>query len=93
MEKEKILEFYKQTSQFTDLGYYKDFAKNLPDEIEKLCILQRMQIIHPVAFKDKEIRNKKDCFWGDMTKVPVTRLEYEDDIFPTNQPPKHTYDW
>lgn len=27
MEKEKILEFYKQTSQFTDLGYYKDFAK------------------------------------------------------------------
>ena len=85
MEKEKILEFYKQTSQFTDLGYYKDFAKNLPDDIEKLCILQRMQIIHPVAFKDKEIRNKKDCFWGDMTKVPVTRLEYEDDIFPTAQ--------
>ena len=38
-----------------------------------------------VAFKDKEIRNKKDCFWGDMTKVPVTRLEYEDDIFPTAQ--------
>lgn len=27
MEKEKILEFYKQTSQFTDSGYYKDFAK------------------------------------------------------------------
>lgn len=43
------------------------------------------KIIHPVAFKDKEIRNKKDCFWGDMTKVPVTRLEYEDDIFPTAQ--------
>lgn len=44
-----------------------------------------MQIIHPVAFRDKEIRNKKDCFWGDMTKVPVIRLEYEDDIFPTSQ--------
>ena len=27
MEKE-ILEFYRQTSYFTDLGYYKDFAKN-----------------------------------------------------------------
>lgn len=23
-----ILDFYKQTSQFTDLGYYKEFAKN-----------------------------------------------------------------
>ncbi len=67
------------------MGYYKDFAKNLPDDIEQLCILQRMQIIHPVAFRDKQIRNKKDCFWGDMTKVQITRLEYEDDIFPTAQ--------
>ena len=29
-----ILEFYKQTSQFTDLGYYKEFAQNLPNDIE-----------------------------------------------------------
>ena len=83
--KNEILEFYKNTSTYTDLGYYKEFAKSLPDDIEELCILQRMQIIHPVAFKDKEIRNKKECFWGDMTKVSVTRLEYEDDIFPTAQ--------
>lgn len=80
-----ILEFYKQTSLYTDLGYYNEFAKKLPDDIEELCILQRMQIIHPVAFKNKNIRNEKDCFWGDMTQVPVTRLEYEDDIFPTAQ--------
>lgn len=81
----KILEFYKQTSPFTDLGYYKEFAKKLPNDIEELCVLQRKQIIHPVAFKDKNIRNKKECFWGDMTKVPITRLDYEDDIFPTGQ--------
>ena len=84
MEKE-ILEFYKQTSPFTDLGYYKEFAKKLPDEIETLCVLQRMQIIHPFVFRDKNIRNKKECFWGDMTKVHITRLRYEDDIFPTAQ--------
>lgn len=83
--RDNILEFYKKTSYFTDLGYYKEFARNLPNDIEELCLLQRMQIIHPVAFRDKDIRNKKDCFWGDMTKVPVTRLEYEDDIFPTAQ--------
>ncbi len=84
MEKE-ILEFYKKTSLYTDLGYYRDFTKNLPDDIEQLCLLQRMQIIHPTAFRDKDIRNRKDCFWGDMTKVPISRLEYEDDIFPTAQ--------
>lgn len=81
----KILEFYKQTSPFTDLGYYKEFAKKLPDDIEELCVLQRKQIIHPVAFKDKNIRTKKECFWGDMTKVPITRLDYEEDLFPTAQ--------
>lgn len=85
MENKKILDFYKQTSQFTDLGYYRDFARNLPDDIESLCILQRMQIIHPVAYKDKDIRNKSNCFWGDMTKVPITRLDYEEDYFPTAQ--------
>lgn len=85
MKDKEILDFYKTTSSFTDLGYYKHFAKDLPNDIDQLCILQRTQIIHPVAFKDKDIRNKKDCFWGDMTKVSITRLEYEDDIFPTAQ--------
>ncbi len=84
MENE-ILEFYKQTSSFTDLGYYKEFAQKLPNDIEELCILQRMQIIHPVVFKDKNIRNRKNCFWGDMSKVSISRLEFEDDIFPTAQ--------
>ena len=84
MEKE-ILEFYRKTSSFTDLGYYKEFAKKLTNNINELCILQRKQIIHPIAFNEKDIRKKKDCFWGDMTKVPKTRLQYEDDIFPTAQ--------
>lgn len=85
MENKEILEFYKQTSQFTDLGYYKEFAKNLPDDVDELCVLQRMQIIHPVAYKDKDIRRKSNCFWGDMTKVSITRLNYEEDYFPTAQ--------
>ena len=85
MENKEILDFYKQTSQFTDLGYYKEFAQNLPNDIEELCVLQRMQIIHPVAYNDKNIRSKSKCFWGDMTKVPITRLDYEEDYFPTAQ--------
>lgn len=79
----KILEFYKQTSLYTDLGLYKDFAKKLTNDINEICILQRMQIIHPFVFSDPDIREKENVFWGNMTKVPVTRLEYEDDLFPT----------
>lgn len=79
----KILEFYKKTSLYTDLGLYKDFAKKLTNDINEICILQRMQIIHPFAFYDSNIRKQKECFWGDMTNVPITRLQYEDDLFPT----------
>ncbi len=80
---EKILKFYRQTSPYTDLGLYKEFARQLPDDIDELCILQRKQIIHPIAYINPDIRKQTDCFWGDMTKVPITRLNYEDDLFPT----------
>lgn len=80
---DKILNFYKQTSLYTDLGYYKEFAKNLPDDIEKLCLLLRNQIIHPFDLKDKTERNDKNSFYGDMTKVPITTLNFENDLFPT----------
>ena len=79
----EVLNFYKQTSLYTDLGLYKNFMKNLPDDINDLCILQRKQIIHPVVFDIPNIRKQSNCFWGDMTKVPITRLDYEDDLFPT----------
>lgn len=79
----KILEYYKMTSSYTDLGLYKNIAKDLPDNIEKLCLLQRKQMIHPVNLLNENIRKKKNSFYGDMTKIPNTRLIYEDDIYPT----------
>lgn len=79
----ELFNFYKQTSLYTDLGLYKNFMKNLPNDINELCILQRKQIIHPVVFDIPNIRKQSNCFWGDMTKVPITRLDYEDDLFPT----------
>ena len=81
---EEILEFYKKTSSYTDLGFYKNFAKNLPDNIKELCLLQRHQIIHPFNLMD-ETRYNKNSFYGDMTQISETRLIYEDDIFPTAQ--------
>lgn len=81
---QKLLEFYRKTSLYTDLGFYKEFAKNLPEEIEKLCLLQRHQIIHPTNLLD-ETRKDLNSFYGDMTQIPETRQIFEDDIFPTAQ--------
>lgn len=81
--KKEILDFYKKTSLYTELGLYRDFCKKLPDDINELCILQRKQIIHPNAFDNPDIRRSFDYIYGDMTKVPITRLDYEDDLFPT----------
>lgn len=83
MIEEKILNFYKQTSLFTDLGYYKKFAKDLPDDIEILCSLLRNQIIHPFDLKDEEYRQEENSFYGDMTKIPKTSLIFENDYYPT----------
>lgn len=78
-----LLNFYKKTSVYTELGVYNNFFKDLPDDISKLCILQRKQIIHPVVFKNSEIRNSKNCFWGDMTQISSLNILREDDILPT----------
>ncbi len=82
-ENKKVMEFYKQTSLYTDLGYYKQFAQKLPDDIKEICILQRTQIIHSAVLKRDDIRKEKDMIWGDMTRIPVSRMSYEEDLFPT----------
>ena len=66
MVTKEILNFYKKTSLYTDLGLYKDFARSLPNDIKELCYLQRHQIIHPFDMKDKEERNNANSFYGDM---------------------------
>ncbi len=80
----KILNFYQQTSLYTDLGLYKNFAQNLPDDIGKLCQLQRAQIIHPFHLLGNSDRSH-DPFYGDLTSVPPTSLPFENDLFPTAQ--------
>lgn len=83
MKNSNLLNFYQKTSLFTDLGFYTAFAKNLPNDIETLCLLLRNQIIHPFDLKDEEERNNPRSFYGDMTKIPRTSLIYENDLFPT----------
>lgn len=71
-----ILNFYKKTSAYTELGNYKEFAKSLPDDIKTLCLLQRRQIFHPVIVM-AALRGENNFL------VSRTRLIFEDDIFPT----------
>jgi hypothetical protein len=79
-----IINFYQQTSQYTDLGLYKEFVKSLPDDIRNLCILQKMQTIHPAIFVVvNNVKEDKENFYGDMTQIPEGRLNNEEDIFPT----------
>ena len=75
----EILDFYKKTSLYTDLGLYKEFAIKLPNDIKELAKLQRMQIIHPIIIWN----NLQEGWWDDLKKVPKTSIVFEDDIFPT----------
>ena len=80
----KQLIFYLQTSAYTYLGPYTEFVQKLPDDLKKLCTLQRMQTIHAKEFFDnKNIRKDKNNANGDMTKIPVDRMNNEEDIFQT----------
>lgn len=73
------LDFYRQTSCFTDLGLYADFARSLPDEIETLCQLQRRQILHPVTV----LTQQGETPYGNMAEVPKDRLAFENERFQT----------
>lgn len=70
----ELLDFYLKTSMYTDLGLYKDFAKDLPNDINELCLLQRRQIIHPFFLKENQELS---------SKMPLYYRVFEDDLFPT----------
>ena len=36
---EEVIRFYRQTSCFTYLGYYRDFAVNLTDDIQRIVFV------------------------------------------------------
>ena len=78
-----INDFYKLTSPYTDLGFYKDFAIQLPNDLKELCTLQRSQILHPTLLTEDNTTAEYVSYWGDFNNIPKNRLEYEDDLYPT----------
>jgi len=81
MEKNEMLDFYKKTSLYTELGLYKEFAEKLPNDIAELSILQRKQIIHPIIIWN----NLQEGWWDDLSEVEKDSIIFEDDVLPTAQ--------
>lgn len=79
----KILDYYREFGLFTDPGMYKSvLAGVLPDDVKKIGLLVRSQIIHRMTLKNGNTGSNSDLRYGDMTRVPWYR-QPEDDIFPT----------
>lgn len=81
--KKRVLNHYLEFSSFTNPGCYeKQLKKNLPNNIRKMGLLIRKQIIHRVTLKNGNTGSNADIKYGDMKKVPWYR-QAEDDYFPT----------
>ena len=58
---EKILEFYKNTSIYTNYGPYKDYFVGLTNNIYELARLVNIQTIHRGTLIRSYYRKKKHC--------------------------------
>jgi hypothetical protein len=77
---QKILNHFLKFGTFTNPGCYKDFLKNLPDDVKELGNLISHQIIHRVTLEQENTKANRDKRYGDMKKYPWHRLRCEDDI-------------
>lgn len=82
MNKE-ILDFYLRFSTYTYPGCYRGFLENLPDEIERIGLLVRKQLIHRTTLRDGNTGSNSDLKYGDMDQVPWHRLRCDDDVLMT----------
>lgn len=80
---DKILNHYLQLGTYTNPGCYKEYLKTkLPDDIRKIGLLVRKQLIHRVTLRNCNKGSNSDLRYGDMTKVPWYR-QPEDDVLTT----------
>lgn len=80
---ERILDFYREFSVYTNPGLYKNYLKkDFPDDIKKIGNLVRKNIIHRTTLAAGNVGTNSDKKFGDMEKVPWYR-QPEDDILVT----------
>jgi hypothetical protein len=72
-----LLNFYLQTSSFTDPGAYTYLYENLPDSLPELCHLIKSQFIHPHAELPKFRDQIPEERWNESLKYPTVKLVLE----------------
>lgn len=82
MDNSKIIEFYKQFSQFTYPGLYLELLKSLPDNISELGLLVRKSIVHRSTLVAGNTGTNSDMCFGDISQIPWFR-QAKDDNFST----------
>lgn len=75
-----ILTHYLKYGQYTYPGLYESYLKSLPDDIRKLCLLIRKQIIHRTTLELGKIG--ADATADEVKKIPWYK-QAEDDTLPT----------
>ncbi len=78
----EILAHYRQFSSFTYPGFYQKELMSLPDNVQEIGKLVRVQLIPLAVLNMGNALSNEDQRYGDMTKVPQYR-QREDDNLPT----------
>lgn len=81
--REEILKHFLKVGTYTYSGVYKDYFRNLPDNINELGNLICKQIIHRVTLKQGNTNANSNLIYGDMNQFPWYRPRCEDDILLT----------
>ncbi len=83
--KEKVYQRYLETSVYTDVGFYKEFVRSLPDDIPALGMLVCDQITHPSMFFTEPSPYLEDTYFGKFSSYPRHRFKNEDELIIHNR--------
>ena len=80
---EEMLQYYMETSVYTDVGIYKEFILSLPDDIPSLGMLVCDQITHPSMYFTEPSPYLEDTYYGKFSAYPKSRFKNEDELYIT----------
>lgn len=80
---ENIYQPYLETSVYTCLGAYGEYAASLPDDIPSLGMLVCDQLTHPTLLYTPPSAYLEDTYFGKFASYPKERFKDEDELFVT----------
>ncbi|MDE5939429.1 MAG: transglutaminase-like domain-containing protein [Lachnospiraceae bacterium] len=80
---DEMLQYYMETSVYTDVGIYKEFILSLPDDIPYLGMLVCDQITHPSMYFTEPSSYLEDAYYGKFSSYPKNRFKNEDELYIT----------